>query len=75
VFDSRSRDFSNGFQKIRDHKGLSIVTIVVDVRDRVKKLPNNRLKHDGGDSARESGYTHPEVGSDPENDLIPPAAS
>jgi hypothetical protein len=39
------------------------------------RQPNNRLKHDGGDSAIKMGCTHLEVGSDPKNDLIPPAAA
>lgn len=36
---------------------------------------NNRLKSDGGDSAREIRFTHPEIGSDPEGIRIPPCRS
>jgi len=44
-------------------------------KSREGRQPNNRLKHDGGDSAIKMGCTQLEVGSDPENDRIPPAAS
>lgn len=40
-----------------------------------KMRPNNRLKATWGILPPKMNYRHPEVGSDPEGDLIPPPSA
>ena len=63
-------------RKITEEKAsLLMVCVLITTKEKTRKPPNHRLKHDGGDSAIKIDCTHLEVGSDPGNDLVPPAAS